>query len=195
MSLWALATENTGKLREFSDLLKDFGVDLKPMSEFGVTGAEETGLSFVENAILKARHVAKHTGLPALADDSGLAVEALGGAPGIYSARYAEHGNDQANYEKLLTSLDGESNRNACFVSVLAVVRSADDPIPMIAQGLWYGDILQAPRGSEGFGYDPVFQPKGMTVSSAELEKSVKNSISHRALAVQSLANQLREQP
>lgn len=192
MNTWVLASENQGKLAELNRLLADRNIQVRSMGEFDLTGAEENGLSFVENALIKARHVAKETGLPALADDSGLAVNALSGAPGIYSARYAGiHGNDQANYEKLLADIESFDDRSAQFVCVLALVRSADDPLPVIAQGLWLGEILPAPQGENGFGYDPVFQPKGETISAAELSPQQKSQISHRALACAELLRQL----
>ena len=192
MNTWVLASENRGKLAELNRLLADRNIQVRSMGEFDLIGAEENGLSFVENALIKARHVAKETGLPALADDSGLAVSALGGAPGIYSARYAGvHGNDQANYEKLLADLEPFQDRSAQFVCVLALVRSADDPLPVIAQGLWQGEILPAPRGQNGFGYDPVFKPKGETISAAELSHQQKSQVSHRALACAELLRQL----
>ena len=192
MNTWVLASENQGKLAELNRLLADRNTQVRSMGEFDLTGAEENGLSFVENALIKARHVAKETGLPALADDSGLAVNALGGAPGIYSARYAGvHGNDQANYEKLLADLDPFEDRSAQFVCVLALVRSADDPLPVIAQGLWQGEILPAPQGENGFGYDPVFKPKGAAISAAELSPQQKSQVSHRALACAELLRQL----
>ena len=192
MNTWVLASENQGKLAELNRLLADRNIQVRSMGEFDLTGAEENGLSFVENALIKARHVAKETGLPALADDSGLAVNALGGAPGIYSARYAGvHGNDQANYEKLLADLAPLKDRSAQFVCVLALVRSADDPLPVIAQGLWQGEILPAPQGENGFGYDPVFKPKGAAISAAELSPQQKSQVSHRALACAELLRQL----
>ena len=192
MNTWVLASENQGKLAELNRLLANRNIQVRSMGEFDLTGAEENGLSFVENALIKARHVAKETGLPALADDSGLAVNALGGAPGIYSARYAGvHGNDQANYEKLLADLDPFEDRSAQFVCVLALVRSADDPLPVIAQGLWQGEILPAPQGENGFGYDPVFKPKGAAISAAELSPQQKSQVSHRALACAELLRQL----
>ena len=192
MSEWVLATENPGKIKEFSGLLSAYGIATRSMADFDVQGAEEDGLSFVENAILKARHVAAVTGLPALADDSGLAVRALGGAPGIYSARYAgEHGNDRKNLEKVLEDMDGHSDRHATFVCVLAVVQSATDPLPLIAQGLWEGELLSAPRGEEGFGYDPIFVGQGQHLSAAELSPETKRAISHRGLAVAELKRQM----
>ena len=192
MNTWVLASENQGKLAELNRLLADRNIQVRSMGEFDLTGAEENGLSFVENALIKARHVAKETGLPALADDSGLAVNALGGAPGIYSARYAGvHGNDQANYAKLLADLEPFEDRSAQFVCILALVRSADDPLPVIAQGLWQGEILPAPQGENGFGYDPVFQPKGAAISAAELSPQQKSQVSHRALACAELLRQI----
>lgn len=193
MSTWVLASQNQGKLKEFNRLLGDLGITVKAMDDFDVVPAEENGASFVENALLKARAVAAQTGLPALADDSGLAVNALGGAPGIYSARYAgTHGDDKANYQKLLRDLDGVADRSAQFVCVLALVRSATDPLPVIAQGLWRGQILLAPSGDNGFGYDPVFQPNGLNIAAAEMAPSTKAELSHRGLAVAELRAQLR---
>ena len=192
MTTWVLASQNAGKLREFNRLLGDLGITIKAMDEFGVQAADEDGLSFVENALLKAREVARQTGLPALADDSGLAVNALGGAPGIYSARYAgQHGNDVANYQKLLQDLQEHSDRSAQFVCVLALVRSAEDPLPVIAQGLWKGQILTAPAGESGFGYDPVFQPAGSSLSASQMSPAEKAAVSHRGLAVAELRRQL----
>lgn len=188
MTTWVLASENAGKIKEFNRLLGDLGIQVRSMADFDLTGAEETGHSFIENALIKARHVAQETGLPALADDSGLAVNALGGAPGIFSARYAgTHGDDQANYQKLLCELEGQSDRSAQFVCALALVRSGSDPLPIIAQGLWQGDILDAPSGTNGFGYDPVFQPRGLSGSAAEMASSEKAAVSHRGLAVAEL--------
>ncbi|AFU99445.1 RdgB/HAM1 family non-canonical purine NTP pyrophosphatase [Simiduia agarivorans] len=187
-----LASNNAGKLAELSDMLAPSHIEVLPQSAFDISDADETGLSFVENAILKARHAARISGLPALADDSGLAVDALGGAPGIYSARYAgEHGNDAANNAKLLQALDGIEHRSAQFVCALALVRHADDPLPIICEGLWRGQILTTARGDNGFGYDPLFQPDGMTCASAELSKAQKNAVSHRALALKALVARL----
>lgn len=184
-----LASSNRGKLAELRELL-GAGFDLHVQSEFGVPDADETGLSFVENAILKARHAAAATGLPALGDDSGLCVDALHGAPGLYSARYAgAHGNDDANIEKLLHELDGvdDARRDAHFVCVLALVRDAADPQPLIAEGTWHGRILPARRGSNGFGYDPVFFSPAHGCGAAELPAAVKNRDSHRGLALEKL--------
>ena len=182
-----LASGNAGKLAEFHALLADFGFDVRPQSEFGVDDAEETGLTFIENAILKARHASRATGLPALADDSGLVVDALGGAPGLYSARYAgEHCNHAANIDKLLHELREvpDERRSARFVCVLALLRHADDPQPLIAQGTWEGRILHARQGEGGFGYDPVFFLPTDHLSAAELPNEVKNQISHRGRAM-----------
>jgi len=181
-----LASSNQDKLAELRDLLGD-GFELHAQSGFGVEDAEETGLSFVENAILKARHAARATGLPALGDDSGLCVDALRGAPGLYSARYAgEHGNSEANIDKLLHELDGvaDAERTARFVCVLALVRDADDPQPLVAEGVWEGRILRERRGGNGFGYDPVFLDPENGVSAAELDPAIKNAISHRGRAL-----------
>ena len=189
-----LASSNAGKLAELRDLLGD-GFDLHVQSEFGVADAEETGLSFIENAILKARHAARATGLPALGDDSGLCVDALHGAPGLYSARYSgTHGNSEANIDKLLHELDGtdDAARDARFVCVLALVRDADDPQPLIAEGVWPGRILRERRGSGGFGYDPVFFSPTHACSAAELPSEVKNRDSHRGLALAKLRNLLQ---
>ncbi|HEY1070800.1 MAG TPA: RdgB/HAM1 family non-canonical purine NTP pyrophosphatase [Thermomonas sp.] len=181
-----LASGNAGKLAELRDLLADSCV-LHAQSEFGIGDADETGLSFVENAILKARHAARATGLPALGDDSGLCVDALDGAPGLYSARYAgRHGDSEANIDKLLQALDGvpDDVRTARFVCVLALVRHADDPMPLVAQGEWAGRILAARRGDRGFGYDPVFFSPAHGCSAAELPAAVKNRDSHRGRAL-----------
>jgi XTP/dITP diphosphohydrolase len=166
-----------------------------PQSSFGVPEAEETGLTFVENAILKARNAARHTGLPALADDSGIEVDALNGAPGIYSARYAGPGaTDEENLLKLLAALEGlpEDRRGARFQCVIAYLRHAEDPTPLICQGTWEGRILAAPRGANGFGYDPVFFVPEEGVSSAELAPEIKNRLSHRGQALRRLLEGLR---
>lgn len=181
-----LASSNAGKLAELRELL-GAGFQLHAQSEFGVGDAEETGLSFIENAILKARHAARATGLPALGDDSGLCVDALGGEPGLYSARYAgRHGDSEANIDKLLGALAGvpDDARDARFVCVLALVRHADDPMPVIAEGRWEGRILHARSGSGGFGYDPVFFSPAHGCSAAALPAEVKNRDSHRGIAL-----------
>jgi len=191
-----LATGNRGKLAEIRDLLAPLGLDVKAQSEFGVEPPEETGLSFIENAILKARHAAHVTGLPSLADDSGLEVDALNGEPGIYSARYAgRDGDDAANNAKLLTALEHvpAEQRTARFRCVIAVLRHAADPMPAIVSGTWEGRILHAPRGGNGFGYDPLFAPAGMDRTSAELDKAEKNRRSHRGQALAALVKQLQD--
>ncbi|HFD12015.1 MAG TPA: RdgB/HAM1 family non-canonical purine NTP pyrophosphatase [Crenotrichaceae bacterium] len=180
-----LASGNPGKIREFQAVLKDF--HLKPQSEFTVPEVEETGLSFVENALIKARNASRHTGLPALADDSGLVVDALSGAPGIYSARYAGiQATDQENLDQLLIDLENvaDAKRTARFVCVLAFCQYPADPIPVIAQGIWEGTILREQRGVGGFGYDPVFYVPETQCASAELSAEQKNAISHRGQAL-----------
>ena len=189
-----LASGNAGKLAELRDLLGD-RFTLHAQSEFGVGDADETGLSFIENAILKARHAARATGLPALGDDSGLCVDALHGAPGLYSARYAgTHGDSDANIDKLLREIDGieDPARTARFVCVLALVRHADDPMPLVAEGRWEGRVLRARRGGNGFGYDPVFSSPVHGCSAAELPADVKNRDSHRGQALAALRERLQ---
>ncbi len=182
-----LASGNPGKLHEMRALLSDLAAEVLPQSQFQVPEAAETGLTFVENAILKARNAAKHTGLPAIADDSGIAVAALGGAPGIYSARYAGEGaTDEDNLQKLLadTAELPEEKRAAAFHCVVVFLKRADDPTPLIAQGIWTGELLTAPRGKNGFGYDPIFWVPDYACASAELAPEIKNAISHRAQAL-----------
>lgn len=189
-----LGTNNQGKVKELHNLLVDSGFDVIAQSEFDVPDADETGLSFVENAIIKARHTAKLTGLPAIADDSGLAVDALGGAPGIYSARYAgEHGNDKQNIEKLLDALKDvpDEKRNAYFYCALVFMRHANDPTPIICLGKWAGKILRSEQGQGGFGYDPVFYVPELGCSAAEISREQKSHISHRGQALQKLLTQL----
>lgn len=190
-----LASGNPGKVREFNQLLSSLDFEVVPQSRYAVAEAEETGLTFVENAILKARNAAHHTRLPALADDSGLEVDALNGAPGIYSARYAGPGaSDRENLEKLLTMLDGvpDERRAARFQCVLVYLRHALDPTPLICQGTWEGRILTAARGTGGFGYDPVFFVPDQGCASAELPPEVKNTLSHRGQALRKLLDALR---
>lgn len=192
-----LASSNPGKLKEFGALLADGGFEVVPQASLGVDDAEETGLSFVENALLKARHAARITGLPALADDSGLCVDHLGGAPGLYSARYSGgHGDAVANNAKLLRALEDvpDEHRGAFFIGVLVLLRHAEDPAPLIAEGRWYGRILTEGRGSGGFGYNPVFLPDGYTQSVAEMDDALKNRLSHRGQALALLRERLREQ-
>ena len=193
-----LATGNAGKAREFAAALADLALDIVPQSQLGVTELEETGLSFVENALLKARNAARQTGLPALADDSGLVVDALGGAPGIYSARYAGPGaDDQANIARLLQALHGlpVARRGARFHCALALLRHATDPAPLICQASWEGVVLEAPRGSGGFGYDPLFWVADRACSAAELDLASKNQLSHRGQALARLDQALQQQP
>lgn len=193
-----LASSNAGKIAELSDLLAPLGVVVQPQTDFAVPDADETGLSFIENAILKARHAARLTGLPAIADDSGLAVHALGGAPGIYSARFAamhqhkaELSKDQANIDLLLTQMAGQRDRRASFYCVLALVRHADDPVPLIAQGCWQGEIATQIQGDGGFGYDPVFYLATQHCTAAQLSKADKALLSHRGQALRLLVSQL----
>ena len=191
-----LASRNAKKLKEMQALLAPLGWNARLVSEFTDDAAEETAPSFVENALLKARHAARISGLPAIADDSGLEVDALHGAPGVLSARYAgEQGDDAANNRKLLAALEGapDEQRGARFVSVIVCLRHPGDPTPVIAQGCWQGRILCEPRGSNGFGYDPLFFVPDQNCSAAELAAEVKNRISHRARAAVSLLDQLRE--
>lgn len=190
MTSIVLASSNPGKVREVNELLAGHRITVLPQSQFGVADAEETGLTFVENAILKARNAALHTGLAAVADDSGLEVDALNGAPGIYSARYAgKDAGDRANLEKLLLDLADvpEQERTARFQCLMVYMRHANDPTPIICQGTWEGRILPAPRGEQGFGYDPVFFVPTHGCSSAELEPAVKNALSHRGQALRKL--------
>ena len=190
MTSIVLASSNPGKVREVNELLAGHRITVLPQSQFGVADAEETGLTFVENAILKARNAALHTGLAAVADDSGLEVDALNGAPGIYSARYAgKDAGDRANLEKLLLDLADvpEQERTARFQCLMVYMRHANDPTPIICQGTWEGRILPAPRGEQGFGYDPVFFVPTHGCSSAELEPAVKNTLSHRGQALRKL--------
>ena len=190
-----LASSNRGKLAEFNALLASSGVEIVTQASLGIDDAEETGLTFVENALLKARHAAQQSGLPALADDSGLCVDALNGAPGLYSARYAgRHGDNAANNAKLLQVLKGvpTERRSAFFICALVLLQHADDPAPLIVEGRWHGRVLEAPRGSQGFGYDPLFLPDGQTLSSAELDAASKNRLSHRGQALAQLRARLQ---
>lgn len=190
MQKLVLASGNQGKLKEFNQLLAQRGFKVVPQSDFDTPEAEETGLSFVENAIIKARNASHHTGLPALADDSGLEVDALNGQPGIYSARFAgPQNNDADNNAKLLSLLADipEQERNARFQCLLVMVRHPEDPTPLICQGTWHGRILFEARGDNGFGYDPLFFVPEKNCSSAELPAAIKNSISHRGKALTQL--------
>ena len=189
-----LASGNAGKLREFQQLLSGCGFEVLPQSDFFSENAEETGLTFVENAILKARYACEKTGLPALADDSGIEVDALNGRPGIYSARYAGEGaNDANNNAKLLQELHGvpTEKRTARYHAVLAFMRHAQDPTPILCHGIWEGIILAEPRGEGGFGYDPLFFVPSHNCASADLSKDEKNRMSHRGKAMQELLKKL----
>ena len=196
MKQLVIASNNAGKLREISAILAPLGVEPVPQGQLGVPEADEPYPTFVENALTKARNAARHTGLPALADDSGICVEALGGAPGVISARYAgEPKSDERNNQKLVGALAGQTNRRAYYYAALVLVRHADDPQPLIAEGRWAGEVVDTPRGANGFGYDPYFLLPGLGQTAAELDPALKNRISHRALALQRLAELLKEQP
>lgn len=191
-----LASSNPGKLREFAALLGDSGLEVIPQASLGVDDVEETGLTFLENALLKARHAAQVSGLPSLADDSGLCVNHLHGAPGLYSARYSGgHGDAAANNAKLLSELDGvpSAQRDAFFICVLVLLKHADDPAPLIAEARWHGRILTEGRGLGGFGYNPVFLPDGHEKSVAEMDDALKNRLSHRGQALTILRGRLSE--
>ncbi|MGV3346618.1 XTP/dITP diphosphatase [Enterobacteriaceae bacterium LUAb1] len=190
-----LATGNAGKVRELAELLAQAGLEVIAQTDLAVSPAEETGLTFIENALLKARHAAKQTGLPALADDSGLAVDVLGGAPGIRSARYAgEEASDRQNIEKLLAALENipEDQRQAQFHCVLVFVRHAADPVPLVFHGCWDGIITRTAAGCGGFGYDPIFYLPTLQKTAAELTKSEKQAISHRGKALAQLLDAMR---
>jgi XTP/dITP diphosphohydrolase len=187
LSRIVVASGNRGKLAEIGEVFFDTGIELIAQSELGIADVDETGATFVENALIKARHAARASGLPALGDDSGLCVEALGGAPGLMSARYAGmHGDAAANIAKLLAALAGieDAGRSAHFHCTLALLTSADDPAPLIAEGRWSGRILHEPRGTNGFGYDPIFFDPALGRSAGELDPDVKNRVSHRGQAL-----------
>lgn len=191
-----LASGNKGKVAELARMLEPLNIDVIPQSEFDVPEVPETGTTFVENAIIKARHAAKITGLPAIADDSGLAVDVLGGAPGIYSARYAgENACDQDNIDKLLDALQGTDNpaRTARFLCVLVFMHHSDDPTPIICQGEWHGEINHEQQGNQGFGYDPVFWVESEKLTAAQLTKQRKNALSHRGQALAQMVKQLEQ--
>jgi XTP/dITP diphosphohydrolase len=197
-----LASNNPGKLREFRQMLGPLGIEIVPQAELGVTEAEEPHPTFVENALAKARHASRHAGMPAFADDSGICVTALGGEPGVHSARFAgsapvhagrERGDQDArNNLKLLALLRGKSDRGAHYYCVIVLVRRADDPEPLIAEGRWHGEIVEAPRGTNGFGYDPYFFLPAFGSTAAELAPDEKNAVSHRGKAFAALIAQLR---
>ena len=189
-----LASNNAGKLKEFAQLLGPIGFDLHPQGEFGVPEAEEPFGTFVENALAKARHAARLTGLPALADDSGVCVDALGGAPGVHSARYAgEPKSDARNSDKLIRDLSAHADKSAYYYCVLVYVRHADDPQPVIADGVWRGTMIDAARGAGGFGYDPHFLVPAFGKTAAELTSAQKNAVSHRGQALRALVDKLAD--
>ncbi|XAW89791.1 XTP/dITP diphosphatase [Vibrio sp. CDRSL-10 TSBA] len=197
MNKIVLATGNQGKVREMADLLAEFGFDVMAQSEFNVSDVAETGTTFIENAIIKARHAAKQTGMAAIADDSGLEVDYLAGAPGVYSARYAGEGaSDADNLNKLLEAMQGVplEQRTARFHCVLVLMRHADDPTPLVCHGKWEGRILEQAHGSNGFGYDPVFFVPEENCASAELEPARKKQLSHRGQALNKLFQAIEEQ-
>jgi len=194
---WVLATGNKGKVKEMSELLNSFSIEVLPQSHFDVSEVPETGTTFVENAIIKARHAAKVTGLPAIADDSGLEVDFLSGQPGIYSARFAgENASDQDNIDLLLNKLEGigKAQRSARFQCVLVYMRHELDPTPIICQGTWEGEITKQQDGANGFGYDPIFWVETEQCSSAQLSKQRKGELSHRGKALSLLVQQLQAQ-
>ena len=192
MKKLVLASNNAKKMKELNALLAPLGFEVIPQDQLGIPEAEEPHCTFVENALAKARHAAQLSGLPALADDSGLCVAALGGAPGVYSARYAgEPKSDTRNNEKLLAELGNNPDRSAHFVSVIVLVRHAEDPQPLIAEGEWHGEILPALRGEGGFGYDPLFNLPAFGQTAAELDAETKNRLSHRGQAMQQLIARL----
>lgn len=202
MKQLVLASGNPGKLREFAALLAPLGITVVTQGELGIADAEEPHCTFVENALAKARHASRISGLPALADDSGVCVHALGGAPGVHSARYANgpgsaqrEEQDRRNNEKLLRELAGATDRSAHYVCVIVLVRHADDPQPLIAEGEWAGEILQSPRGEGGFGYDPLFLIPALGKTGAELSATEKNALSHRGKALVQLVRRMQELP
>jgi XTP/dITP diphosphohydrolase len=192
-----IASNNGGKLKEIQHLLEDTGIEVLPQSHFNIPEAEEPYCTFIENALAKARHASQHSGLPALADDSGICVDALQGAPGVHSARYAceteaDAKSDERNNLKLLAALQNETHRSAHYYCVMVLVKYPDDPQPIIAEGIWRGEILQAPRGHGGFGYDPLFLDAITDQSGAELPMDIKNRISHRGKALQHLLQKIK---
>jgi XTP/dITP diphosphohydrolase len=188
-----IASNNAGKLREIARILEPLGMQASPQSNFGVPECPEPHVTFIENCIAKARFASAHTGLPALADDSGICVDALNGAPGVYSARYAgDPKSDERNNQKLIESLQGVANRKAHYYCVMVYVRYADDPQPLIAEGRWHGEIIDTPRGDGGFGYDPYFLVPQFGKTGAELDMDTKNGLSHRGQALRELAEKLK---
>lgn len=194
MSQLVIASGNAGKLREIARILGPFGIEAVPQSQFNVPDCPEPHVTFVENCLAKARHASLHSGLPALADDSGICVDALGGAPGVQSARYAgEPKSDASNNDKLIADLANASNRRAHYTCVMVYVRHPDDPEPVIAEGRWFGEIIDVPRGENGFGYDPYFLLPEFDKTGAELDEDTKNSISHRGHALRDLVEKLKQ--
>jgi len=190
-----LASNNAGKLREFRRLLEPLGLDVIPQVELGIAEADEPHVTFIENALAKARHASAASGLPALADDSGICVDALGGAPGVYSARYAgDPKSDARNNAALVAALQGIAARRAHYYCVLVLVRHAEDPQPIVAEGIWHGVVVDTPRGSGGFGYDPHFEDPATGMTGAELPLAQKNEVSHRGQALRSLIARLLEE-
>lgn len=190
-----LASNNAGKLREFRRLLEPLGLDVVPQAELGIAEADEPHVTFIENALAKARHASTHSGLPALADDSGICVDALGGAPGVHSARYAgEPKSDARNNAALVSALQGVADRRAHYYCVLVLVRHSRDPRPIVAEGIWDGTVVDAPRGSGGFGYDPHFEDRDSRLTGAELPLARKNALSHRGQALRALIARLGEE-
>jgi len=191
-----LASSNPGKLREFRELLAPLGIEVTAQAELGVPGADEPHTTFVENALAKARNAARHSGLPALADDSGICAVALGGEPGVHSARFGgEPRSDARNNERLVEALKGHADRRAHYYCIVVLVRHADDPEPLIAEGRWHGEVVESPRGAGGFGYDPHFFVPALGKTAAELEPARKNALSHRGRALARLLALLRETP
>ncbi|HAN81111.1 MAG: non-canonical purine NTP pyrophosphatase, RdgB/HAM1 family [Gammaproteobacteria bacterium] len=194
-SALVLASGNHGKFKEFSKLFGDFAIEVISQAKLGVKSPEETGLTFIENALLKARHASAITGLPAIADDSGLVIPALDGAPGLYSARYAgANASDQENVSLLLEQMKHLSgtDRQGHYICALALIRHASDPDPLVTVGRWQGTITNAPRGDSGFGYDPIFLPNNLDQTAAEIDQKLKNQLSHRGLAVIKLRSLVR---
>ncbi len=198
MKKLVLASSNPGKLREFRQMLGPLGIEVVPQPELGIADADEPHETFVENALAKARHASRYSGLPAFADDSGICVNALNGAPGVFSARYAtadtggREEQDWRNNEKLIAELRDKSDRSAHYYCVIVMVRHADDPEPLIAEGRWFGEVVASPRGAKGFGYDPYFFLPSLGKSAAELAPDDKNAVSHRGQALQRLVEMLR---
>ena len=202
MRTLVVASANPGKIREFEQILAPLGFALLPQSQLGIGEAEEPHATFVENALAKARHASRLSGRAAFADDSGICVSALGGEPGVHSARYADapasggrEAQDARNNEKLVTALSHATNRSAHYYCVIVLVRHAEDPEPLIAEGRWHGEVIDTPRGANGFGYDPYFYVPAFRRTAAELDPAEKNAVSHRGQALKELVSRLREQP